>query len=37
MVENRQKVKVNFLTILEHFWDLLKRLKKASLGVIKLS
>ena len=24
-------VNLNFLTILDHFWDLLKRLKKASL------
>ena len=31
-----QKVKsLNLLTILDHFWDFLKRLKKASLGLKK--
>ena len=28
-------VNLNFLTILDHFWDLLKRLKKGSLGLEK--
>ena len=30
-----KEVTLNFLTILDHFWDFLKRLKKASLGLEK--
>ena len=38
MAKFRQKIKrlINFLTILDHFWDFLKPiLKKASLGLKK--
>ena len=30
-----KEVNLNFLTILDHFWDFLKTLQKASLGLKK--
>ena len=35
MLQNRQKVNLNFLTIFDHFWDFFKRLKRGSLGLKK--